>query len=58
LGLRAMKPEEVEPILVQGLKAPGPVMMDFVVEGEEGVYPMVNPGASLNDMKLSGGIGM
>ncbi|MBW2560332.1 MAG: biosynthetic-type acetolactate synthase large subunit, partial [Deltaproteobacteria bacterium] len=30
LGLRAMKPEEVEPILVQGLKAPGPVMMDFV----------------------------
>ncbi|MBW2673468.1 MAG: biosynthetic-type acetolactate synthase large subunit [Deltaproteobacteria bacterium] len=58
LGLRAMKPEEVEATLVRGLKAPGPVVMDFVVEGEEGVYPMVNPGASLNDMKLSGGIGM
>ena len=58
LGLRAVKPEEVETTLVRGLEAPGPVVMDFVVEGEEGVYPMVNPGASLNDMKLSGGIGM
>ena len=58
LGLRAMKPEEVEATLDRGLKAPGPVVMDFVVEAEEGVYPMVNPGASLTDMKLSGGIGM
>ncbi|MBA7591915.1 Acetolactate synthase large subunit [subsurface metagenome] len=58
LGLRATKPEEVEATLVRGLEAPGPVLMDFVVEAEEGVYPMVNPGASLTDMKLSSGIGM
>ena len=58
VGLRATKPEEVETVLAQGLKHPGPVVMDFVVEAEEGVYPMVNPGASLTDMKLSGGIGM
>jgi len=58
LGLRATKPDEVGPILVKGLEHPGPVLMDFVVEAEEGVYPMVNPGASLTDMKLSSGIGM
>jgi len=58
LGLRATKPEDVAATLTRGLEAPGPVVMDFVVEGEEGVYPMVNPGASLTDMKLSGGIGM
>ncbi|MDO9515134.1 MAG: biosynthetic-type acetolactate synthase large subunit [Syntrophales bacterium] len=58
VGLRATKPEEVEATLARGLKTPGPVVMDFVVEGEEGVYPMVNPGAPLSDMKLSGGIGM
>jgi len=58
LGLRATKPEEVEATLARGLKEPGPVLMDFIVEPEEGVYPMVNPGASLTDMKLSGGIGM
>jgi len=58
VGLRAVKPEEVEPTIAKGLEAPGPVLMDFVVEAEEGVYPMVNPGASLTDMKLSSGIGM
>ena len=58
VGLRATKPEEVEAVLAKGLEHPGPVVMDFVVEAEEGVYPMVNPGASLSDMKLSGGIGM
>ncbi len=58
VGLRATKPEEVEAVLAKGLGHPGPVVMDFVVEAEEGVYPMVNPGASLSDMKLSGGIGM
>ena len=58
VGLRATKPEEVETVLARGLEVDGPVVMDFVVEAEEGVYPMVGPGASLNEMKLSGGIGM
>jgi acetolactate synthase-1/2/3 large subunit len=58
LGLRVVKPGEVEATLAKGLEHPGPVLMDFVVEAEEGVYPMVNPGASLTDMKLSSGIGM
>jgi len=52
VGLRATKPEEVESVLAEGLKIPKPVMMDFVVEKEEGVYPMVPAGAAITDMLL------
>ncbi len=52
VGLRAMKPDEVEPTLKKGLDTPGPVFMDFAVDPEEGVYPMVNPGAPISDMSL------
>jgi len=52
VGLRATKPEEVEAVLRKGLETPGAVMMDFQVEPEEQVYPMVSPGAGLTDMKL------
>ncbi|SEM02181.1 acetolactate synthase, large subunit [Syntrophus gentianae] len=52
VGLRATKPEEVEDVLRKGLETPGAVMMDFHVEPEEQVYPMVSPGAALTDMKL------
>jgi acetolactate synthase-1/2/3 large subunit len=52
LGLRADRPEEVEAVLRQGLKAPGPVIMDFVVAPEECVYPMVPAGAPITEMLL------
>ncbi len=52
VGLRAAKPEEVELVLSEGLKIPKPVIMDFVVEKEEGVYPMVPAGAAITDMLL------
>jgi len=52
VGLRATKPDEVESVLAEGLKIPGPVIMDFVVEKEEGVYPMVPAGAAITDMLL------
>jgi len=52
VGLRATKPEEVESVLAEGLKITGPVIMDFVVEKEEGVYPMVPAGAAITDMLL------
>jgi acetolactate synthase I/II/III large subunit len=51
-GLRATKPEEVEPILLEGLSLNKPVLMDFRVSREECVYPMVGPGSSISDMKL------
>ena len=52
VGLRATKPEEVEPVLSDGLKIQKPVIMDFIVEKEEGVYPMVPAGAAITDMLL------
>jgi acetolactate synthase-1/2/3 large subunit len=52
VGLRTANPAEVEAILRKGIETPGPVIMDFIVEAEEGVYPMVNPGAALTDMQL------
>ncbi len=51
-GLRATKPEEVETVLRQGLATPGLVVMDFHIEPEEGVYPMVRPGSPLTEMSL------
>jgi acetolactate synthase I/II/III large subunit len=52
VGLRASKPEEVEQVLREGLFTPRPVIMDFVVEKEECVYPMVPSGAAITDMLL------
>jgi len=51
-GLRAAKPAEVETTLAEGLATPGPVIMDFTVEPEEGVYPMVPAGAPITEMLL------
>lgn len=52
VGLRATKPHEVESVLAEGLSIPKPVIMDFVVEKEEGVYPMVPAGAAITEMLL------
>lgn len=52
MGLRATKPEEVEEVLAKGLAADKPVIMDFVVEKEECVYPMVPAGAPITEMLL------
>jgi acetolactate synthase-1/2/3 large subunit len=52
IGLRATRPDEVELVLAKGLAAPGPVIMDFVVESEECVYPMVPAGRPITDMLL------
>ena len=52
LGLRATKPEEVEPVIRQALSTPKPVLMDFVIDQNECVYPMVPAGAALTEMLL------
>ncbi len=52
VGLRATRPEEVEKVLIEGLAAQKPVIMDFVVEKEEGVYPMVPAGKPITEMLL------
>ncbi len=52
VGLRATRPEEVGPVLKEGLSTPNLVIMDFLVEREECVYPMVPAGAPITDMLL------
>jgi acetolactate synthase-1/2/3 large subunit len=52
VGLRATRPEEVEPVLRKGLSHPGLVIMDFAVEKEECVYPTVPAGAPITEMLL------
>jgi len=51
-GLRATDPEELGAVLEKGLATPGVVVMDIVVELEENVYPMIPPGAGINEMVL------
>jgi acetolactate synthase-1/2/3 large subunit len=51
-GLRAARPDQLVPVLQQGLTTPGVVVMDIVVEVEENVYPMIPPGAGLSEMVL------
>ncbi len=54
LGLRARTKEEVIEVIKRAFEHDGPVIMDFVVEKEENVYPFVPAGASLNEM-IEGG---
>ncbi len=52
LGLRASKPSEVEPLIREGLKHKGPVLMDFQVDPLESCYPMIPAGAAHDEMVL------
>ncbi len=51
-GLRATKPDEVEAVLKEGLSLKKPTLMDFIVEKEEKVYPMVPAGQPITEMLL------
>ena len=52
VGLRASRPHEVEPVLREGLSTRRTVIMEFKVEKEENVYPMVPAGAPITEMLL------
>jgi len=52
LGLRALKPAEVEPVIREGLKHRGPVLMDFHVDPFENCYPMIPAGGAQHEMML------
>ena len=49
-GLRVTRKEEVVPAIEQAMGEQGPFLIDFAVEPEENVYPMVPPGASLAEV--------
>jgi acetolactate synthase-1/2/3 large subunit len=51
-SLRVTRREEVAPAIRQAVATEGPFMIDFVVEEEENVYPMIPPGGALSDIIL------
>lgn len=53
VGFRADKPDQVAPVIEEALTVQKPVLMDFRVEPEECVYPMVPAGASISNMLLA-----
>ena len=50
-GITVREHAEVIPAIEQMISYPGPVFVDFWVNPEEKVYPMVPPGAALHEMK-------
>ncbi|MGW8194112.1 MAG: biosynthetic-type acetolactate synthase large subunit [Desulforhopalus sp.] len=51
-GLRATTKDEVEPVIREALATDNIVVMDFKIEKEEGVYPMVPAGKATTEMLL------
>ncbi len=49
-GLYADKPEDVVPTLKKAFETPGPVIVEFKINEEENVYPMVPAGAPIDQM--------
>jgi len=49
-ALRVKRREEVIPAIEQAMEEDGPFLIDFKVEPEENVYPMVSPGAALSEV--------
>ncbi len=48
-GVRVKSRDEVAPAIARAMDHPGPFVIDFAVEPEENVYPMVPPGKSLSE---------
>ena len=48
-AIRITKPEEIEPAIKEALAANGPVVIDCVINEDDKVFPMVSPGASIEE---------
>ena len=49
-GIRVTKKEQVRPALNKAIKTAGPVVLDFIIEPEENVFPMVPADSAINRM--------
>ncbi len=49
-GARVTDKTQVRPAIMDAMKFDGPAIVDFVVEQEENVYPMIPSGMSVNEM--------
>jgi len=50
VGLRVTRKEEVEGAIKKALEIDNVVLVDFRIDREENVYPMVAPGSSISEM--------
>ncbi|MFO7996526.1 MAG: thiamine pyrophosphate-dependent enzyme, partial [Dehalococcoidia bacterium] len=48
-GVRVKRREEVMPAIQKAMEHPGAFLIDFLIEPEENIYPIVPPGKSLAD---------
>ena len=52
-GIRVTKKEEIEPAFREAMKSKKtPVIIEFEIDPEDLVYPMIQPGGTLEDMIL------
>ncbi|MFS1511445.1 biosynthetic-type acetolactate synthase large subunit [Chengkuizengella sp. SCS-71B] len=51
-GLRATNKEEAQKAWQEAMDTPGPVLIDFIVEKHENVYPMVKQGSTIDEMLM------
>ncbi|MNJ52432.1 Acetolactate synthase isozyme 1 large subunit [compost metagenome] len=51
-GLRATNKEEAKQAWQEAMETPGPVLVEFVVNKEENVYPMVTQGSTIDQMLM------
>ncbi len=56
IGIRAERPSEVSSAISEALAADKPVIIDFVIDPMENVFPMVPAGAAINEI-LEPGVG-
>ena len=49
-GTRVTDKSQVKPAILRAMEYDGPAIVDFVVEQEENVYPMIPSGATVHDM--------
>jgi len=49
-GYRVEKVADIKPVLERAVVSNRPVMMDFVIDPQENVVPMVAPGESIDNM--------
>ena len=57
VGIRAAKAEDIIPALEKAKSVTDrPTVIEFIVEREANVWPMVPPGAGNNEMVLKGGV--
>ncbi len=50
LGIRVTDKSQVVAAIHQAMEHDGPALVDFVVEQEENVYPMIPPGMTINEL--------